>query len=180
MLHGIARGALRKMFHKCRSDVHVLEAAAGLCYQLFKLSNQVYTPGILNFTAQWRIVARRVGAYARNFIAGEWTKAPVGAVIGLIGAIFKRLLADDQAFQATLSKVWAGLATKTGFSGIDFYVPILAVLVGIVAIAFLLRLLPFLVEAFKSWLFGIVSGLIVWWGISFFVFFSQDSLFLFQ
>jgi hypothetical protein len=28
--HGFARGTLRKIFQKCRGDVHVLEAAAGL------------------------------------------------------------------------------------------------------------------------------------------------------
>jgi hypothetical protein len=28
--HGFARGTLRKMFQKCRSQIHVLEAAAGL------------------------------------------------------------------------------------------------------------------------------------------------------
>jgi hypothetical protein len=61
-------------------------------------------------------------------------------------------------------------------------VPILAVLLlaGIVAIALLLKLLTLFAKAFKSWIFGITSALIVWWGVSFCVFFSRDSLFLFQ
>lgn len=42
------------------------------------------------------------------------------------------------------------------------------------------KLLPLFAKAFKSWIFGITSALIVWWGVSFCVFFSRNSLFLIQ
>jgi hypothetical protein len=130
--------------------------------------------------AQWRLVAKRSGVYVRDFILGEWTKAAVGAGVGVTGAILKELLADDQRFQATLSKAWTALTARPEFSGIDFYIPLLAILAGIVGIALLFKILPFVIRAMKSWIYGIVGGLTVWWCVSFFVFCSWDSLLLFR
>jgi len=134
----------------------------------------------LDDTTHWRSLVKRWHVPAREFIAKEWTKAPVGAAIGVIGAIFKELVADDSAFRTTLSNKWTAVATQPGFRGLDSYLPLLAILVGILGIALILKLLPFVIKVLKSWIFGIVSGLVVWWAISFFFFFSQNSLFLFQ
>jgi KAP-like P-loop domain-containing protein len=116
----------------------------------------------------------------REFIAKEWTKALIGAAIGVIGAILKELLADDDAFRAAVSEKWKALATHPGFAGLDSYLPLFAILVGILAIVLILKLLPFFIKALKSWIFGVVSGLVVWWAISFFFFFTQNSPLLFQ
>lgn len=118
--------------------------------------------------------------HARDFVATEWTKALIGAGIGVVGAILKALVADDLAFRTTLSNRWTALATHSGYRGIDSYLPLLAILAGILGIASLFKLLPFLLRVCKSWLLGIVSGLAVLWAVSFFVFFSWNSLFLFQ
>jgi hypothetical protein len=134
----------------------------------------------LKFPSQWRTVAQRWGVYTRDFAVAEWTKMAVGAGFGVIGAILKQLLAGDQAFRTTFSTAWTKWLNRPWYRGIDSYIPLLAILAGIVGIALLVRILPFLSRVLKSWIFGIVSGLVFWWSVSFFVFFSRDSLFLFE
>jgi hypothetical protein len=114
---------------------------------------------ILANTAHWRSLVKRWRAPVREFIAREWTKAPIGAAIGVIGAIFKQLVANDQAFRTTLSNKWTAVVTQPGFGGLGSYVPLLAILAGILVIALTVTLLPFVLRALKSWIFGIVSGL---------------------
>lgn len=115
-----------------------------------------------------------------EFIAKEWTKAPIGAVIGVIGAILKRLVVDDDAFRATILRKWNTIATHPGYGGFDSYFTLLVVLAGISGIIVIFRLLLFIAKIAKSWVLGVVSGLTVWWAASFLFFFSQNSLFFSQ
>jgi hypothetical protein len=135
---------------------------------------------LLNHTTHWRSVVKRWRTPVREFIAEEWIKPPIGAVIGVVCAIVKQLVADDKAFRTTLSNKWTAVVTQPGFSWLNSYLPLLVILVGILCITAILKLLPLVLKALESWIFGIVSGLVVWWAISFFSFFSQKSLFILE
>ncbi len=87
---------------------------------------------------------------------------------------------DDEAFRNTISSKWTALVNRSGFSGLGSYEPLLAILVGVFCVTLILKLLPFILKGLKSWIFGIVSGLVVSWAISFFFFFGLSPLLISQ
>ncbi len=115
-------------------------------------------------------------ALSGEFIREQWIKAALGASVGIGCAIVKELVADDVAFRDTIANEWTAVANHPGFSGFSSYRPLGVTLIWLFCIVALLKALPSILKAIKSWILGIVSGLFVCWAASFFLSFSLASV----
>ncbi len=112
--------------------------------------------------AGWR---GRLSEFAKN----EWPKAPLGAAIGVLCAIFEEAIRRDSVFQTRAANKWVSVLERLPFGGWTEYRSLLVVLLVILCVAVAPRLLRLAVRVVKSWMLGIVSGMSFLWAVSFFL-----------
>jgi hypothetical protein len=121
----------------------------------------------------WHVLVER-------FAVAEWLKVPLGVLYGALLVAVKRLTINDPAFRQAVSKHWQDSTLRVDFSGFGYYRIELWTIGAVLSLLILVFCGTLLLKLFKSWIQGVVSGLTVVWGLSFFCYFSFEHLTLGQ
>ena len=146
---------------------------------LARLPERIHTPKLTSnldtHIHNRRLLRRPWRVLLGLFAAREWSKIPLGTLLGALLAATRRLVISDEVFHAFVSQHWQTFAIKDAFTGIGAYrAEIYAIGIGLVVLA-LTQYVPALVKVLRSWTEGVVSGLTVIWGSSFFYYFGSGQ-----